>query len=140
MLNYDIKIKSFSIEGFRLFKKTKVVFDENNHIVFLGKNGVGKTSFLEALNTCLSENSSKFNSIREDDFFSNDDPIKFEVEFTKPFFLSLPDGGYNRLLPCKKFSKIIKRRSSKAAGQVFSPPYVIDWSFDFEAFDKTPSE
>ncbi len=140
MLNYDIKIKSFSIEGFRLFNKTKVAFDENNHIVFLGKNGSGKTSFLEALNICLSENSSKFNTIKEDDFYSNSTPIKLEVEFTRPFFLSLQDGGFNRLLPCKKFSKIIKRRSSKAAGQVFSSPYVIEYDFEFVEFNKTQSE
>lgn len=136
MISYNIKIKSFEIKNFRLFDHQKFDFSNmGNFYSFVGRNGTGKTAVLEALNICISENSSKFNTIQEDDFYS-DDPIEFTVEFTDFFFFVYPDGVYQRLLPCKKFTKKIKKRDRKETNQFFSPTYDISIEYNFFTFTR----
>lgn len=138
MLDYDIKIKKFEIKNFRLFKDLKVDFNNDSFNSFIGRNATGKTAMLEALNICLSENSSKFNSIKEDNFYS-DESIELKLEFNNYFFFIYQEGNFKRLLPCKKFTKIITKREQ---GQgVFSSKFVIKQSFELKKFVRlSPSE
>lgn len=123
------KINSIQIRKFRKFDDIVVKFEEGNYFVLSGRNGTGKTSVLEAINIAFSERSSKFTEIKESDFYS-DEPIEFLIELDDYFFLSFDDkSGYERLIPCKKFLKIIKRRAQKERGSYFSPSYEVSWSF-----------
>lgn len=135
MTDNNIYIKSFKIKNFRRFDHVDLSFDDHLYTALVGRNSTGKTSILEALNICLSENSSKFNTIKETDFYS-DKPIEFEVEFNSPFFLAYPDYSFNRLLPCYKFRKVISRRKQKAPEQLFSSPYAIAWQYELHEYDR----
>lgn len=44
-----MRIKRLDIEGFKVFEKTDIRFSENQTTAFIGNNGSGKTSILEAL-------------------------------------------------------------------------------------------
>lgn len=130
-MSYQIKIKSLKIHNFRAIQDLSISFDNtSNYFTLVGRNGVCKTSFLEALNIALSDNTSKFNNIKETDFYS-DEPIEIEIEFDKYFYLLLRSDivhdSYKRLIPIKKFKKVIKRRDRKEINQFFSPPYDIDF-------------
>lgn len=136
MPSYANYVKSLKVKNFRRFEHLDLSFDEHLYTALVGRNSTGKTSILEALNICLSENSSKFNAIKETDFYS-DLPIEFEVEFDKPFFLSYPDySGYSRLLPCYKFKKVISRRKKRSPEQLFSSPYSIIWDYELYEYER----
>lgn len=139
MINYDIRVKSISITNFRNFKNIKVNFGEDNYYPVVGKNGLGKTGLLEAINIALSDNSSKFNNIFETDFYC-DEPIELEVEFTNYFFFKFADSTHERLIPCKKFKKIISRRKIKERNSLFSPPYDIKYEYSITDYAPTPAD
>jgi|GEM_PF-4014012 len=128
------KIKRIQIKNFRRFEELTLEFDEGNYFVLIGPNAVGKTSTLEAINIAFSERSSKFTEVKETDFYS-DDPIELIVELNDYFFLSFEDEyGFERLIPCKNFKKIIKRRITKERGKLFSTPYEVSWKFEPQNF------
>ena len=136
------KIKKFNISNFRKFENFDIEFEDNNYFVLCGKNGVGKTSILEAINICFSEKTSKYTEVKETDFRS-DEPIEFYVELQKYFFLEFEDNGYKRLIPCNKFKKIIERRKIKEQNKTFSSVYNVKISYlidDFEFSNKEYTE
>lgn len=135
-MSYVLKIKEFTVKNFRVFNKLTVNFEADDYICLVGKNGSGKTSVLEALNICLSENNSKFNNIQETDFYC-DDPIELSIKFDKPFFFSFEEGGFERLIPCDNIKKTISRRSRKEQGSFFSPPF--DIKIEFLPADYSPT-
>lgn len=49
-----MRIKRLDIEGFKVFEKADIHFSENQTTAFIGNNGSGKTSILEALRFGLS--------------------------------------------------------------------------------------
>ena len=49
------RIKSLSLEGFRSFKKTELVFPESNVLLLIGNNGKGKSSILDSIAILLSD-------------------------------------------------------------------------------------
>jgi len=129
------KINKIQIKNFRRFDNISLEFKKGNYFVLAGRNAVGKTSILEAINIAFSERSSKFTETKESDFYS-DDPIEFVVELDNYFFLSFDgDNGFQRLIPCKKFLKRISRRTKKERGSYFSPSYEISWEFLPDKFD-----
>lgn len=134
MIDYQIKIKKVIIENFRLFEKQVIEFSDKNFFSLIGRNGYGKTSLIEAINIALSDNSSKFNNISEDDFKSEKD-IVITIEFDNTFFLSIKDNSWERLFPCKKFTKTIKRRK-RATGDFFSSQFVIDTEYQLITFKR----
>src|SRR6056297_2757300 len=125
------KIKKIIIENFRKLDYLEIEFkeDDKNYYAVTGPNAVGKTSVLEAINVALSTRSSKYTEVKESDFYSTDS-IKFTVEFKNHFFLSFEDNtGYERLIPCNKFKKVIKYRSTKERLKTFSSEYDINLNF-----------
>lgn len=134
MIDYQIKIKKVIIENFRLFEKQVIEFSDKNFFSLIGRNGYGKTSLIEAINIALSDNSSKFNNIYEDDFKSDKDII-ITIEFDNTFFLSMEDNGWERLFPCKKFTKTIKRRK-RSSGDFFSSQFIIDTEYQLITFNR----
>ena len=134
------KIKKFNIKNFRRFEALDIEFEDNNNFFILcGKNGIGKTSILEAINICFSEKTSKHTNIKETDFYS-DKSIEFYVELKKYFFLEFEDSGYKRLIPCNKFNKIIKRRKRAEQNKSFSSVYDIKTSYLIDNFNYNDKE
>ncbi|MBP9773850.1 MAG: AAA family ATPase [Candidatus Peribacteraceae bacterium] len=138
-MSYNPKIKEFGIKNFRAFEELIVHPEADEYICIVGRNGSGKTSVLEALNICLSENNSKFNNIQETDFRC-DEPIELTIKFDKPFFLSFEDGNLNRLIPCDNIRKTISRRSRKEAGSFFSPSFDVKTDFYPSDYNPTSTE
>lgn len=132
-------LKKLKIKNFRKYDQLiiKFIWDEN-YISITGRNGVGKTTILEALNLLLSDNSSKFNSVKDTDFF-NEESIELEVEFSDYYFLIYPDDSWKKAIPCKKYRKTIKRRDRKLSWSFFSPKFDIkveslaDCGFDIQS-------
>ena len=128
------KITKFNIKNFRKFKDFDINFDNENFFVLCGKNGIGKTSILEAINICFSNKTSKYTGIKETDFYSNQS-IEFNVELEKYFFLGFEDAGYKRLIPCNKFKKTIERRERAEQNKIFSSVYDTKTSYLIDNFD-----
>jgi predicted ATP-dependent endonuclease of OLD family len=111
-----MKIKKITIKNFRSFKNTTILEFEENYTTLVGKNGVGKTSILEAINlvTSFSFVESK---IKPDDFNSDTEPIEIEVELDNYFFLKIADWIK---LPSKKIKFVAKYRDKSSPGKAFS--------------------
>jgi len=126
MIDYQVRIKRFSIRNYRKFKVLDVDFDGVSIATLAGRNSVGKTSILEALNLAFSDNISNFTAIKESDFF-NEEPIELIVELEDPFFFEFqyPVGGQYGLIPCSYFTKTIERRRKKERGKFFSSEYDV---------------
>jgi len=116
------KIIKLRIENFRGLNDLEINFNSGNYFVLAGKNGVGKTSILEAINYAFSSKYSKFTEIVEGDFCT-DTEIKISIELNDYFFLEFDSDGYKRLIPCKRFTKTFKRRQTKERGEFFSAPF-----------------
>lgn len=129
-------IKSLTIKNFRCFGKgtdekgTTVNFN-NRLTAFIGRNGSGKTSILEALNFLIGSDYLP-TRISEKDFHSEAKEIKDEIviegETEKPFFATLDvRSSTNQLesiiIPCNKIKLTIKRREK---AKVLDDPFVIN--------------
>lgn len=113
-----MKIKSVSIENFRSIRKQS--FNSKELSIFIGNNGTGKTSILEAVNFCLSPQflSSR---IKHTDFYKGtEEPIIIQLEFDEPFIAKLPDGFTTQSIECDKIFLEIKKRQKATAGKAFS--------------------
>ena len=130
-------IKSLTIKNFRCFGKgtdekgTTVNFN-NGLTAFIGRNGSGKTSILEALNFLIGSDYLP-TRISEKDFHSEAKEIKDEIviegETEKPFFATLDvRSSTNQLesiiIPCNKIKLTIKRREKPE--KVLDDPFVIN--------------
>jgi energy-coupling factor transporter ATP-binding protein EcfA2 len=134
------KIKEIKIKNFRKFDILTLNFCDSDYFSFAGKNGTGKTSILEAVNILFSERPSKYTEIKETDFYC-DQEIELSAELYNYFFLTFDDEfGYERLVPCRKFTKTIKRRSRKERGSLFSPEFEVLWKFEPDDFSPTDEE
>ena len=51
----EFRIKKLSLEGFRSFKKSELVFPDSNVLLLIGNNGKGKSSILDAIALLLSD-------------------------------------------------------------------------------------
>ncbi len=82
-----MKIESVRIENFRSFKDKTINFD--NYTCFIGANGCGKSTILNALNIFFRQNkdcSTDLCKLEIEDFHHKnvDEPIKITVTFTEP--------------------------------------------------------
>jgi len=130
-------IKSLTIKNFRCFGKgtdekgTTINFN-NGLTAFIGRNGSGKTTILEALNFLIGSDYLP-TKISEKDFNSEAKEIKDEIviegETEKPFFATLDvRSNTNQLetiiIPCNKIKLTIKRRERPE--KVLDDPFVIN--------------
>jgi len=130
-------IKSLTIKNFRCFGKgtdekgTTINFN-NGLTAFIGRNGSGKTTILEALNFLIGSDYLP-TRISEKDFNSEAKEIKDEIviegETEKPFFATLDvRSSTNQLetiiIPCNKIKLTIKRREKPE--KVLDDPFVIN--------------
>ncbi len=130
-------IKSLTIKNFRCFGKgtdekgTAINFN-NGLTAFIGRNGSGKTTILEALNFLIGSDYLP-TKISEKDFNSEANNIKDEIviegETEKPFFATLDvRSNTNQLetiiIPCNKIKLTIKRRERPE--KVLDDPFVIN--------------
>lgn len=111
-----MKIKRITIKNFRSFKNSTIIDFEENYTILVGKNGVGKTSVLEAINLATSFSFVE-SKIKPDDFNSDTGPIEIEVEFNDYFFLKIMDWVK---LPSKKIKFVAKYRDKSSPGKAFS--------------------
>lgn len=115
-----MKIKSVSIANFRGIKKLDAPVELGDLNFYIGDNGTGKTSLLEAMNFCLS---SGYVASRLDvnDFYNGgDEPIEIIVEFQSPLTAKLPDGFTSQEIACDKLILRAKKRDRAASGKAFS--------------------
>lgn len=71
----QIKISELQLTNFRLFEQVTINFDENL-TVFIGNNGAGKTTVLEAIAGCLQYIKEQIQDQRQKDEFFKDTDIK----------------------------------------------------------------
>lgn len=127
-------IKSLYIKNFRCFGKggITVPFDEGT-TAFIGKNGSGKTSILDALHYLLGQEYLP-SKVTERDFHPDAtstkevDSIIIEGETYAPFYIDIDvvsDKGVAStvVVPCKKIRLAIKRREK--AERVLDDPFII---------------
>lgn len=128
-------IKSLTIKNFRCFDKNGITVNFNERLTaFIGKNGSGKTSILEALNFLIGQDYLP-TRISEKDFhheakgIKEQDAILIEGETKTPFFFEV-DVITNEtkqmetvIVPCKTVRLTIKRR--ERAERVLDDPFII---------------
>jgi predicted ATP-dependent endonuclease of OLD family len=113
-------IKSLTIKNYRGFDELPITIDFANFSIFIGNNGTGKTTILEAVNFCLSPG---FVAARLDinDFHRGENKnIEITVEFNTSFTAKLADGYTTQNVECNKVSLIAKKRERSAPGKAFS--------------------
>ena len=126
-------IKSLTIKNFRCFGKDCITADLNKGLTaFIGRNGSGKTSILEALNFLIGHDYLP-TRISEKDFHNEAKEIKDEIfiegETESPFFITLDvRSSTNQLetiiIPCNKIRLTIKRREKPE--KVLDDPFIIN--------------
>lgn len=126
-------IKSLTIKNFRCFGKDGITADLNKGLTaFIGRNGSGKTSILEALNFLIGHDYLP-TRISEKDFHNEAKEIKDEIfiegETESPFFITLDvRSSTNQLetiiIPCNKIRLTIKRREKPE--KVLDDPFIIN--------------
>lgn len=115
-----MKIKNVSIRNFRGIEALDVPVEFNALNFFIGDNGTGKTSLLEALNFCLS---SGYVASRLDvnDFHDGGSKlIEIEIEFQDKFEVRIPEGFATQKIDCNKIRLAAKKRDKAAPGKAFS--------------------
>lgn len=128
-----MKIKKITLKNFRSFKNSTTIDFEENYTTLVGKNGVGKTSILEAMNLATSFSFVE-SKIKPDDFNNDNESIEITLEFDEFFFINIPDGWQTRRLPSKTIKFIAKHREKATPGKAFSgiftaDQYVIPYEF-----------
>jgi len=116
-------IKELKIENFRSIKSQKIAL--KNYTIFIGDNGTGKTSVLEAINYALSP-SFLSGRIKHTDFYNGEDnPIAIELIFDRNLKAKLPDGYIKQEIEYDKVILNIKFREKKSPEKAFSDLVVI---------------
>lgn len=118
-----MKISKVSIRNFRSIKETS--FDARDLSLFIGNNGTGKTSIIEAINFAISPHFLS-GRIKHTDFYNGtDDPIIIKIEFDSVFTTKLPDGYTTQKVECNGVHLEIKKRDRAANGKAFSDIVVL---------------
>jgi len=116
-------VKSIHIKNFRAIKDQK--FDAKKFSMFIGNNGTGKTSVLEAINFALSPHFLQ-GRIKHTDFHDGgDEPIIIELEFDTYFTAELPDGYTKQSVKCDRVHLEIKKRDRAIPKKAFTDLVVV---------------
>jgi predicted ATP-dependent endonuclease of OLD family len=121
-----MKIEALKVVNFRQFEELEVKFPEIT-TAFVGKNGSGKTTILEALHIATSTYNPE-NKIKNDDFYNQSLPIKFFIKFSDFFFINIDDGWNIRKIPSKVVYLEIAPRSA-SGNKAFNSPYTSKFFF-----------
>ena len=118
-----MKISKVSIKNFRSIKE--ISFEAKDLSLFIGDNGTGKTSIIEAINFALSPYFLS-GKIKHTDFYNgSDDSIIIKIEFDSGFTAKLPDGYTTQKVECSGVYLEIKKRDRAANGKAFSDIVVL---------------
>jgi hypothetical protein len=115
-----MKIKTVDIRNFRGINKTDPPLTLSDINFFIGDNGTGKTSILEAINFCLSSGYVASRLSINDFYGGGEEPIEISVEFEESFMANLPDGYGTQQIACNKVVLTAKKRDRAAPGKAFS--------------------
>ena len=66
-------LSDLKIEGYRLFKNTKIIHFDKGLNVLIGENGCGKSTVIDAIRLLLNEDEYARNGVSEEDFYSSID-------------------------------------------------------------------
>ena len=119
-----MKIQSLSIQNFRSIKNQS--FNSKELSIFIGNNGTGKTSIIEAINFCLSPQFLSGRVKHTDFYVGSDDPIIIQIKFDTPFTAKLPDGYTTQSVECDGIHLEIKKREKATSGKAFSDIVVLN--------------
>lgn len=118
--NGSVNIKSVFISNFRGIDQLDAPVEFGSMSFFIGDNGTGKTSLLEAVNFCLSSGYVASRLDLNDFHNGNDEPIEIVVTFQNPIVVTIPDGFTSQKVLCDKVRLFAKKRDRAAAGKSFS--------------------
>jgi len=91
--------------------------------IFIGENGTGKTTILEAINYLTQNTYSSENKLKINDFNDYEDEIQI-MGITNEFRYKMPYP--NNYFECKGFEFIAKNRDRKSPGKLLSSPIQIN--------------
>ncbi len=76
----EFRIKKLTLEGFRSFKKSELVFPKSNVLLLIGNNGKGKSSILDAIALLLSDFINQLGLKSDSDVIIKDSDINTELK------------------------------------------------------------
>jgi len=118
-----MNISKVSIKNFRSIQE--ISFNAKDLSLFIGNNGTGKTSIIEAINFAFSPYFLS-GKIKHTDFNNgSDDSIIIKIDFDSVFTANLPDGYITQSIECNGIYLEIKKRSRAANGKAFSDIVVV---------------
>jgi predicted ATP-dependent endonuclease of OLD family len=118
-----VKIDKVYIKNFRSIEEAHISLKDIS--IFIGNNGTGKTSVLEAIHFALSPYYLS-GRVKYTDFFNGlNEPIIIEIEFADIFNVLIPDGFAEQTVMCKKIHLEIKKRERATPNKSFSDGFVI---------------
>jgi energy-coupling factor transporter ATP-binding protein EcfA2 len=116
-------VERIDIANFRGIKNDS--FTAKALTMFVGNNGTGKSSALEAVHFALTQRLSN-SKLKHTDFYEGtDDPIKIMLTFSKPFTANLPDGFSTKKIACNRVYLEASKRQKATSGKAFSEPIVL---------------
>lgn len=115
-----MKIKRVKVKNFRGISEFDVQADLSDLNIFIGDNGTGKTTILEAINYALSSGyvASRFDI--NDFYCGTDADIEIIVQFDANFTAKLADGFTTQNVECNKIALVVKKRERSTPGKAFS--------------------
>lgn len=115
-----MKISNLRIKNFRGIQELDGPVSLGDLSIFVGDNGTGKTTILEAINYCLSP-SFVASRLGINDFHNGSEGhLEITVEFDEPFIALVPDGFAQQEVQCDRVAIKAKKREKAAPGKAFT--------------------
>ncbi len=117
-------IKRVIIKNYRCFKSLDITLQKNH--AFIGENGNGKTTILEAIDLATSKNAGSYRVEEQDFNWDDNGDIEISVYFDSLFVIKIPDGYTTQAILCDGVRFHAKRREKAAPGKALSEPFVTE--------------